>query len=306
MKTFLCCMGVLFASFILLPSLAFSGNLKSADIPDPEITDESGEITLKDGMEEKKLPLEEYIEGVVLAEMPASYNEEALKAQSVAARTYAVNKMRSNVHEGGALCTDYSCCQAYVAPENYTGGEENLKKVKKAVLSTAGVIMTYDGEPITAVFHAMSAGQTASAKDVWGSDVPYLKPVDSSLEKNEENFETTLKVPISEFTEKLKTLSSDYTGELDVPPPERDGSGYIRRITVGGVTFSGNSLRNLFSLRSTNFNLGFDNGFAVFTVRGYGHGVGMSQHGANLLAQNGENYKEILKTYYTGISFDRI
>lgn len=306
MKTFLCCMGILFASFILLPSLAFSGNTKESDIADPKSNADPLEITLIDGNAEKKLPLEEYIEGVVLAEMPASYNEEALKAQSVAARTYALNKMRLSVHEGGALCTDYSCCQAYIAPENYTGGEENIKKVEKAVLSTSGIIMTYDGEPITAVFHSMSAGQTASAKDVWGSDVPYLKPVDSSFEKNEENFETTLRIPIGEFTEKLKTLSSDYKGDLSVPPPERDSSGYVKRITIGSVVFSGNSLRNLFSLRSTNFNLGFDNDFAVFTVRGYGHGVGMSQHGANLLARNGENYKEILKTYYTGISFEQI
>lgn len=305
MKTYLCCMGALFASFILLPSLAFSGG-SAAPEEKPKSEETPDEITLIDGAEEKKLSLEDYIEGVVLAEMPASYNEEALKAQAVAARTYAVNKMRSRVHEGGALCADFSCCQAYIAPENYTGGEDNLSKVKKAVSETKGVIMTYDGEPITAVFHSMSAGKTAAASDVWGSDVPYLKSVDSSLEKTEENYETTVTVPITEFTGKLSSLSSDYKGDLTIPPPERDSGGYVKRITIGSVTFSGNAIRNLFSLRSTNFNLGFSDGYAVFTVRGYGHGVGMSQHGANLLAEKGENYKEILKTYYTGIKFDRI
>lgn len=305
MKTYLFCMGALFASFILLPSLAFSGDVNKAT-PEPKAEKAPEEVTLIDGGEKKKLPLENYIEGVVLAEMPASYHEEALKAQSVAARTYAVNKMRALAHEDGALCTDYSCCQAYVAPENYTGGDENLAKVKKAVSETEGVIMTYDGEAITAVFHSMSAGKTAAASDVWGSDVPYLKSVDSSLEKNEENFETTVAVPISEFTKKLASLSSDYKGDLSVPPPERDSGGYVKRITIGGVTFSGNAIRNLFSLRSTNFNLGFDDANALFTVRGYGHGVGMSQHGANLLAENGKSYEEILKTYYSGIELCRI
>lgn len=308
MKAFIYSMcGVLTALF-LLPSIAFSPAEpeKKASEEDGEISIASEKITILSGDNTLSMELEDYITGVVLAEMPASYEDEALKAQAVAARTYAVNKIRSLAHEGGALCTDYACCQAYIDKASYDGGDENLKKVARAVADTKGKIMTYNSEPISAVFHSMSAGRTASAEDVWGNSVHYLRSVESPLEENEEDFITTVTLPISEFTQKLKTLSSDYSGGLDIPPPDRDASGYVKRITIGSVTFSGNSLRNLFSLRSTNFCLGFSEGNALFTVKGYGHGVGMSQHGANLLAKNGASYEEILKTYYTGITVSDI
>lgn len=309
MKALLYSAGSVLSAMVLLPSLAFSfGHAPELDdnTADEVPFSEQKEITVINGEQAYQMELEDYITGVVLAEMPASYCEEALKAQAVAARTYAVNKSRSSVHDNNAVCTNYSCCQAYISPSDYAGGKENLSKVKKAVYDTEGEIMLYASEPINAVFHSMSAGRTTSAEAVWGRSIPYLTSVESPLEASEEDFETTVSIPIAEFIEKLKTLSSDYGGELDVPPPVRDSSGYVKAIQIGSVTFSGGDIRNLFSLRSTNFNLGFDAENAVFTVRGYGHGVGMSQHGANLLAESGADYKEILSTYYTGVTLSRI
>lgn len=304
MKPFFYSVGILFAAVILLPSLGY----KNSDSTREHTTDtdeEKAEISVITSDSAVTMDLEEYITGVVLAEMPASYSEEALKAQAVAARTYAVSKMRSNAHEGGAICTDYSCCQAYISPSEYSGDSSSLEKVKSAVLATKGEIMTYNSEPIVAVFHSMSAGKTTSAEAAWGSDVPYLVAVDSPLEANEESFETTVSLPIDEFIRKLKTAVPEYDGSLDISLPERDASGYVKSLSIGGFDFSGNTMRNLFSLRSSNFNLGIEGQNAVFTVFGYGHGVGMSQHGAKLLAENGKDYKEILSTYYTGISIEK-
>lgn len=304
MKTFLYCLATVFLSTVLLPSLAYRKPEDSLyelpDIPETET------ITVINNGTSEKMDLEDYIKGVVLAEMPASYDSEALKAQAVAARTYAVNKIRSGAHEGGAVCTDYTCCQAYISPESYTGGKENLEKVKEAVSDTAGEIMTYDGDPITAVFHSMSAGRTTSAESAWGSSVPYLCAVDSPLEESEENFITYVTVPLQEFSEKLKTLSAEYAGSIEIGEIVTDGSGYVKSVVIGGIAFTGGNIRTLFNLRSTNFTVSSDGENAIFTVKGYGHGVGMSQHGANLLAQKGENYREILKTYYTGISIDKL
>lgn len=306
MKTFLYCLSTVFLATVMLPSLAYrKPEASENELPDiPEEVSETLTVINNDATE--KMGLEDYITGVVLAEMPASYDSEALKAQAVAARTYAVNKIRSGAHEGGAVCTDYACCQAYISPENYTGGEENLKKVKEAVSDTAGEIMTYEGEPITAVFHSMSAGRTTSAESAWGSSVPYLCAVESPLEETEENFVTYVSVPLSEFSEKLKTLSDEYSGTTEIGEISTDKSGYVKSAVIGGVAFTGSDLRTLFNLRSTNFVLSSDGVTALFTVKGYGHGVGMSQHGANLLAQKGENYREILKNYYTGISIDKL
>lgn len=306
MKTFLYCLSTVFLATVLLPSLAH----RKPEEKEDELSDISEEVseavTVINNGTIGEMDLEEYITGVVLAEMPASYDSEALKAQAVAARTYAVNKIRSGAHDGGAVCTDYSCCQAYIDPQSYTGGEENLNKVKDAVSDTAGEIMTFEGEPITAVFHSMSAGRTTSAESAWGSSVPYLCAVDSPLEETEENFITYVTVPLPEFSEKLKTLSEEYNGTAETGEIVTDSSGYVKSAVIGQVAFTGSDLRTLFNLRSANFTLSSDGINVLFTVKGYGHGVGMSQHGANLLAQKGENYRNILKTYYTGISIDKL
>lgn len=306
MKQYLYCACVLLAAVFLLPSLAFRReapqNKKSKTESENE---EPTVISVINGTDTVSMNLEDYILGVVLAEMPASYNSDALKAQAVAARTYALSKITSGAHSGNAVCTDFACCQAYISPEDYTGGGDSLNKVKSAVDETASEIMTYNSEPIVAAFHSMSAGKTTSAEEAWGSKVPYLVSVDSALEQNEESFETTVVVSIEDFKKSLASVSADYSGGLDISVPVRDPSGYVKSLTIGGVTFSGNTIRNLFSLRSTNFNLGLEHGNAVFYVRGYGHGVGMSQHGANLLAESGADYKEILQTYYTGITIEK-
>lgn len=304
MKGISYCIFILFISTLFLPALAYN---KIPENEDPVLSNEAISKTIsvitKDGA--TPMDIEEYLLGVVLAEMPASYEEEALKAQTVAARTYTLSKLDSSVHEGG-ICTDYSCCQAYISPGEYDGGEDNLKKVEKAVNSTKGEIMTYEDKPIVAVFHSMSAGKTTSAQSVWGNDVPYLTAVDSPMEEQEENFITVVKIPMDEFSEKLKAKESLIGNCYSFSPPEYDSSGYVESIIIGGISFSGTDIRSLFSLRSSSFSLSIEDNVAVFTVKGYGHGVGLSQHGANLYAKSGMKYDEILSTYYKGASLSHM
>ncbi len=247
--------------------------------------------------------LEDYVVGVVLGEMPAAYEPEALKAQAVAARTYAVSRMAHPSHDGADLCTSPSCCAAYIAPEAYTGGKEALKKVQDSVFATASEILTYDGEPIVAAFHSMSAGKTEDAANVWGNDVPYLKPVESLGEAAEENFETTLTLSFADFAAHINTSypGAAVSSPSDIGQPKYDASGYVQSITFGKLTLSGPDVRRLFSLRSAAFRIKTDNDAVTFIVHGYGHGVGLSQHGANLMAKEGRTYDEILHTYYTNV-----
>lgn len=250
------------------------------------------------------IPLESYLIGVVLAEMPASFEEEALKSQSVAARTYAAQKLSSPGHENANICMNSTCCCAYIYPSLYEGGEDNLIKVKNAVESTKGEILTFNDEPILAVFHAMSAGKTEDAKNVWGNDVPYLKAVDSSLETSLDKFNTEVFVSRDEWSEKIKSAAKDATlsDVSDIRDINYSPSGYVTDLKIGGVLFSGSEIRSLFSLRSSAFTIVIKDDGVVFTVKGFGHGVGLSQHGANQLAKEGLTYREILNTYYKDVS----
>jgi stage II sporulation protein D len=257
--------------------------------------------------------LENYIIGVVAAEMPALFDDEALKAQAVAARTYATNQMQKSgitidkmIENGG---------QAYLTQEEMktkwnTGFDKYYKKIKAAVLSTKGEIMVYNNEPILAVFHAISCGKTEVAENVWNDSLPYLKSVDSSMDKqsSEYTFETTMSAEtVVSLLQKANADLKLYDGGLkeQMQIIERTDAGYIKTMQIGNKVFTGKQVREILGLRSSDFTVKQDGDNMIFTTYGYGHGAGMSQYGAECMAKDGKSYKDILSYYYTGIEFEK-
>ncbi len=328
----------IFAMFLtVLPFLASAAGQGEAPLPDGSSSDfreqgegndpiyegdrtESGDIlfhvfNVSTG-QAMSLPGKEYITHVVAAEMPASFHEEALKAQAVAAFTYALHRREAPpdaTHEGCELCTDSTHCKAY-ADDAYLRSlwgkdyDYYYERIAEAVEDVYGTYIMYRDKPIAAVFHALSAGVTEDAANVWGHKYPYLVSVDSAWDKQVSGYETKVTVSKKEF----KNIMKSYSDRCEFP---KDPENWIKNITrseaggvltaeIGGVTLAGSRIRGLFDLRSANFTVQYDDGNFVFTVKGYGHGVGMSQYGANLMAKGGATYKEILLHYYTGVSLE--
>ena len=266
----------------------------------------------------RNIPLFEYICGVVSSEMPATYETEALKAQAVAACSYTVYKTEAQKnspglfpeHNGAYLCTDPTHCKAYADAdkrkemwgENY---ESYNAKTEAAVSEVLGYILTYDGEPANAVFHAISSGKTENAEDVWGSPIPYLVSVDSSQDINSEGYETVITVEKSVFSEKISPYLQNGADTLTLGETLRSGAGSVKSIVICGESFTGAKIREIFGLRSSNFSITEGENEITFTVKGYGHGVGMSQNGANEMAKAGADYKEILSKYYSGTVLEK-
>ena len=252
--------------------------------------------------------LESYIAGVVAAEMPALFPEEALKAQAVAARTYAVRKM----DETGDSSFPLNIGQAYIdeAARKERWGDHFLvyeKKINDAVWKTQGEIMVYENEPILAVFHAQSAGQTETAENIWSSPLPYLKSVDSSNDALAPDFQTDTEVSCQEAVKVLKNNENpSLTAENifdSMKIVSRSPAGYVTSMDVAGRIMTGREVREALGLRSTNFTFRLDGKNLIFTTKGYGHGAGMSQYGAKFMAEDGKNYHEILNHYYVDIQF---
>ncbi len=300
-----CILWVVFTSMLVLgiPFLMINVAPENDTTPTKTV-----KVFFKDEGKILEMDFEEYIKGVVMAEMPASFEIEALKAQAVAARSYALDKMKTAKEENGAdVCTDYAHCQAYITDEKARSNwgdaaDENLRKIEAAVNDTRGMIMTYDDQVVTAVFHSTSSGITENAKDVWGSDVPYLKGVKSVGEELSPKYLSSVTVGIEEFKTALKTHSEtiDFKNPI-IGEISRSDSGGVISICLFGESFKGTLIRSLFSLRSTNFDISSDGENVIFNVKGNGHGVGMSQYGANYMASQGETYDKILTTYYTGV-----
>lgn len=258
------------------------------------------------------LTADEYIFGVVAAEMPALYEPEALKAQAVAAYTLACRRRADNKDKSYDLTTDYTVDQSYISKadaEKRWGdkAEEYSKKIKDAVADVKNLIVTYEGEPITAVYHAISSGKTEDSRDIWGGSLSYLKPVASPGDKLSPDYISEVKVSAEELQKKLgdecklSGESAAYFGE-----PKRTDSGSVLTVPVCGTDINGAKIRSIFDLRSLNFSVKYAKGSFTFTVRGYGHGVGMSQYGANYMAKQGSDFKEILTYYYTGCKVEKI
>ena len=258
------------------------------------------------------LGLDQYLWRVVAAEMPASFELEALKAQAAAARTYTLSKLGRTVekHPDADVCTDITCCQAYIDPDQAAANwgdsaAEYTAKITSAVSETDGMAVLYGGHPIQAVFFSSAAGRTVDAVEVWGNSVPYLTGVDSPEGDEVPNYHSTVTFTLEEFKSKLLAqypdadLSGDPAGWFQNTVP--NSAGGVEQVDVGGVTVSGGALRTLLGLRSTSFTVTAGSQGVTFSVTGYGHGVGMSQYGANALAKQGKTYDEILKWYYTGV-----
>ena len=263
---------------------------------------------LKDGAVEQ-MELEQYILHVVLAEMPATFELEALKAQAVVARTYTVRRQNGkSKHEQAAVCTDASCCQAFKTPASFLqdgGTTTELERVTEAVRQTEGQVLLYNGELIEATYFSCSGGMTEDAAAVWGADIPYLKATESPGEEGANHFVDTVYFTKETFE---KALGRDIAGSTDTwfgAITYTSGQG-INTIDIGGIIYKGTVVRQLLGLRSTSFVVTAIGNTIVITTKGYGHRVGMSQYGADAMAVQGCDYKEILLHYYSGTELSRI
>ena len=282
----------------------------------PGELDASVTLRVLDGDTVEEMDLGPYLVAVVRAEMPASFEPEALKAQAVAARTYTLYKIRTGGNHGeeADICTDSTCCQAYIAEdrarENWgADADENEAKIEAAVHDTDGETILYDGVPILAVFHSSSAGQTRAAGEVWVSDLPYLQAV-SSPEQGDAipNYYSRAEFTAEQFREKVLSAlpEADLSGPMDtwLQNAVTDTAGSVETVEVGGVAVKGSTVRSILGLRSACFEWEIQEQTLVFYVIGFGHGVGMSQYGANQMAAEGADYREILTHYYTGVTVE--
>lgn len=253
--------------------------------------------------------MDAYLVGVVLAEMPTSFEIEALKAQAVAARTYARKAWETGgKHGDGSVCTDPACCQAYIEPEDYLsrgGTQEGLEKVENAVLQTSGYVLTYGGALIEATYFSCSGGSTESAVAVWGTDYPYLRAVESPGEDKAIHDRDTVTFSAEKFQEALGVSLGGAPAEWFREVTYTDGGG-VASMTIGDKSYTGQQLRSALGLRSTAFSMEVQENTIVITTRGYGHRVGMSQYGADAMAVQGKDFREILAHYYQGTDLTRL
>lgn len=251
--------------------------------------------------------MEQYLVGVVLAEMPVSFESEALKAQAVAARTYARKAWETGgKHGDGSVCMVSSCCQAYIAPQTYVnrgGTLEAVAKVRAAVLATQGQVLTYGGSLIEATYFSCSGGSTEDALAVWGTDFPYLRSVRSPGEEKAAHYSDTLTFSAEEFAETLGRSLDGSPGDWFRNVQFTEGGG-VNTMEIDGTIYTGTWLRKTLGLPSTAFSIRTEGNTITVITKGYGHRVGMSQYGADAMAVTGKNYREILSYYYSGTTLE--
>ena len=255
------------------------------------------------------MELNEYLVGVVLAEMPASFESEALKAQAVVARTYTMRAhRRGGKHSGAAVCTDPGCCQAYIDPADYlsSGGKQSsVDKIRSAVMSTGQEVLTYEGELIEAVYFSCSGGSTEDAVAVWGTVYPYLQAVSSPGEEKATHYSDTVTYTAANFEaaigRDLPGTPNEWFGIITYTP-----GGGVASMEIGGQVYKGTTLRSALGLKSTAFMVAVTSNSVTITTKGFGHRVGMSQYGADAMALEGNSYKEILTHYYQGVRLETL
>ena len=262
----------------------------------------------------QSINIEEYLYGVLAGEMSADFDIEALKAQALAARTYVAYKEKQgkqSSHKNAVVCTNYKHCQEYKSESDLekSHGKEWMKnsypKIKQAVDETKGQIITYQGEPIITLYFSTSSGKTENNDEVFSANYPYLKSVDSPYDKIAPKYTSALKLTNDEFVKSFKANYNDInlsTSNLStqVKIIKRSEGGSVETVKIGNKELKGTDVRNILNLNSANFELKFDGNSVDISVKGYGHGVGMSQWGAQGMAQEGYKYYEILSHYYTG------
>ena len=262
----------------------------------------------------EEINLEEYLYGVVSSEMPANFEIEALKAQAVVARTYTIYQINNNSskHENADICDNYACCQAWISKEdriskwNEEEAESNWNKIVESVNSTSGKVITYDGKPINAFFHSNSGGVTESSTAVWGGiDFPYLKSVETAGEEGYKQYSSQVQFSKQELLNKIKEkyqdCEIDFSQQNCIEILEYTTSGRVKTIKFGNKEIAGTEARTILGLKSTNFTFSINGEIITFSVTGYGHGVGMSQTGADALAKTGLKFDEIIKHFYTNV-----
>lgn len=263
-------------------------------------------VQMKDGIIQD-MELEKYVVSVVLQEMPASFEQEALKAQAVVARTYTMKrKAAGGKHIGADICTDSTCCQAYCSEEDYLskgGTKEELDKVKKAVLDTKDLVLVYNGALIEATYFSCSGGMTEDATAVWGSYIPYLQAVESPGEEFADHYTDTVLFSIEEFENLIEMDLNDYP-ETWIESVSYTPGGGVKTIRICGIDYDGTQIRKKLNLRSTAFIMTALGNTVTVTTKGFGHRVGMSQYGAEAMALNGKNFTEILAHYYAGTTLE--
>jgi len=311
-----------FKQKIEVPSMANAAETESgqdnqpdqvyADVSEPKLI-KVYNLTTNDVM---VLDFEEYLKGVVASEMPADFDTEALKAQAVTARTYTLYRLKKYPdgqpeHKDAPICTG-THCQVWSSKETLIASHPDgwydsyWSKIENAVSSTNRQILTYDGKVIEPLFHSVSGGRTENSEDVFSSSVPYLKSVESPYEEEAPKLHDSVKLSVNDFISKIKSVygNSDITsGNLKqkISLGEVSEGGKVKTINIDGKEISGREIRALFNLNSTNFSFVQSGNEIEIVTTGYGHGVGMSQYGADGMAGEGFNYKEILKHYYTGV-----
>lgn len=268
-------------------------------------------ISVSVGGVETVLDLEDYVFGAVAGEMPASFGIEALAAQAAAARTFAVRRILGNAKcpSGCAVCSEASCCQAYSTEEELRAlwgekYEENTEKIRAAVRMTEGMVLTYSGEPISAVYHASSGELTSSAEEVFSAAVPYLVSVESLEGADAVKSEADFTIEEAEALIKTELPGASFDGSGRVEVLHRSESGRATEVDFEGEIVSANALRRALSLKSTAFTIGREGETLIFTCEGYGHGVGMSQTGAEAMARAGVDHGAILAHFYPGTKLE--
>lgn len=323
MKKILRILFVLFLLIVLIPTLLVRGCYWSK----AKVRIEEGGTMIRvwhhDTQQVENMPLEQYLVGVVAAEMPASFELEALKAQAIAARTYALKRMQAaegganEVHPAADVCTDPAHCQAWIDDSRQRENWGVLRyyqyhtKIKRAVEQTRGLVLVYNGRLIDPVYHSTCGGRTENARDVWNYDVPYLRSVECPWDKDSPRWQDQLTLSLDDLENRLQVKLAVPTSKLSakknlVRITEQSPTGRAKTVQVGDKTFAATEFRSRLGLRSTRFTVEQQGNEIIFKTIGNGHGVGMCQYGANGLAKEGKDCLEILQYYYQGATVERL
>lgn len=309
-KTFIMTL-IILASLLLIPLFTTTdktptvSTLPTLSPQKTETATETVKILVSETEKIEEITVTDYLFGVVAGEMPALYEAEALKAQAVASYTFLKWRKTENAEKDYDITDDFKTDQCYITDDaarkkwgdNY---DEYKKKITSAINEVVNQTITYEGETILSVYHSISSGKTENAKDVWGKDYPYLQAVDSSADKDSEHCISSKTLTQKELSTALSLQSLPKDTNKIFTNITRTKSGAVKTLKIGETEYTGSQIRSLLELKSANFKIDFENDKYIFTVYGYGHGVGMSQNGANELAKQGKTYQEILKHYYKG------
>lgn len=317
---------IIILPLIIVRGCSYSNETKIPEVEQPTEEDRATiKVYISSEDQVREMFLEDYIKGVVAAEMPARFELEALKAQAVAARTYAYGRQmgfygsREGEHKGADICTSHNHCQAWVSKQKAVANwgifsaYRNWTKIERAVAETKDLIAVYEGKAINPLYHSSSGGKTENIEEVWDCNpVDYLRSVISNGEEDSTNYIYSTKIKIEEMLSILKGKYADLEcneNDLynDIKIIDHTEGGNVKTLSVGNTVIKGTEFRTLFKLRSADFKLEKEDKNTIkITTIGYGHGVGMSQWGADYLAKKGGSFEEVLNYYYQGIALIKI